>query len=202
VNTLTLNVARDRAANALDDLRRGIDPKHKAPTFTLQAALDNYIAARPNLRPASISLYRQVERVLAPWLNRDLKAITPEMVEERHRAIAEEIGTSTANLIMRVFRIVWNFAADRTTLPPNPVLRLRRQWYEEPRRTRMVQPEGLPAFYTAVMALPNPTARDYILLMLFTGMRKGEAAALCWEHVDLTQKVIRVPAELTKALFY
>jgi integrase len=35
--------------------------------------------------------------------------------------------------------------------------------------------------------------------MLFTGMRKGEAAALCWEHVDLTQKVIRVPAELTKA---
>ena len=68
VNTLTLNVARDRAANVLDDLRRGIDPKHKAPTFTLQAALDNYIAARPNLRPASISLYRQVERVLAPWL--------------------------------------------------------------------------------------------------------------------------------------
>jgi hypothetical protein len=50
VNTLTLNVARDRAANVLDDLRRGIDPKHKAPTFTLQAALDDYIAARPNLR--------------------------------------------------------------------------------------------------------------------------------------------------------
>jgi integrase len=199
VNTLTLNVARDRAANVLDDLRRGIDPKRKAPTFTLQAALDDYIAARPNLRPASISLYRQVERVLAPWLNRDLKAITPEMVEDRHRAIAKEIGTATANLAMRVLRIVWNFAADRTTLPPNPVLRLRRQWYDEPRRTRMVQPEELPAFYAAVCALPNPTARDYILLMLFTGMRKGEAAALRWEHVDPAQKIIRVPAELTKA---
>jgi hypothetical protein len=154
VNTLTLNVARDRAANVLDDLRRGIDPKHKAPTFTLQAALDNYIAARPNLRPASISLYRQVERVLAFWLNRDLKTITPEMVEKRHRAIAEEIGTSTANLIMRVFRIVWNFAADRTILPPNPVLRLRRQWYAEPRRTRLVQPEELPAFYTGSARCP------------------------------------------------
>ena len=99
------------------------------------------------------------------------------MVEDRHRAIAKEIGTATANLAMRVLRIVWNFAADRTTLPPNPVLRLRRQWYDEPRRTRMVQPEELPAFYAAVCALPNPTARDYILLMLFTGMRKGEAGA-------------------------
>ena len=121
------------------------------------------------------------------------------MVEERHRAIAKEIGTATANLIMRVLRIVWNFAADCTTLPPNPVRRLRRQWYDEPRRERMVQAQELPAFYAAVMALPNPIARDYILLMLFTGMRRGEAAALRWEHVDLAQKIIRVPAELTKA---
>ncbi|MDO8396408.1 MAG: tyrosine-type recombinase/integrase [Bradyrhizobium sp.] len=199
VSGLALNVARQRAENVLDDLRRGVDPKYKAPTFTLQTALNNYITARPNLALASIAHYRQIERVLEAWLNRDLKEITPEMVENRHRAIAKEIGTATANVNMRTLRIVWNFAADRTTLPSNPVLRLRRQWYAEPRRTRMVQTEELPAFYSAVMALPNPTARDYVLLMLFTGMRRGEAAALCWSHVDLTQKILRVPAELTKA---
>ena len=54
VNTLTLTVAKERAADVLDDLRRGIDPKHKAKTFTLQTALNDYLAARPNLRPASI----------------------------------------------------------------------------------------------------------------------------------------------------
>jgi integrase len=194
---LALNVARKRAEDMLDELRRGIDPKHKAATFTLRKALDDYLAARPNLRPASIKLYRVVERVLEEWLDRDLN-ITPEMVESKHRAIAAEIGKSTANLIMRVLRIVWNFAADRATLPANPVLRLRRQWYAEPRRKRRVRDEELPAFYKAVYALPNPIARDYILLMLFTGLRRGEASKLRWTDLDLTQKIILVPAEATK----
>jgi integrase len=35
--------------------------------------------------------------------------------------------------------------------------------------------------------------------MLHTGMRRGEAAALRWADVDLVQKIIRVPAETTKA---
>jgi integrase len=199
VSGLALDAAKKRAEDTLDDLRRGLDPKHKAATFTLRTALEDYLAARPNLRPASVKLYRVVERVLEAWLDRDLKDITPEMIENRHRAIATEIGNVTANLMMRILGFVWIFAADRATLPANPVLRLRRQWYAEPRRKRKVSFDQLPDFYRAVCGLPNPVARDYILLMLFTGMRRGEAAALRWEHVHLTQKIIRVPAELTKA---
>jgi integrase len=203
VSGLTLEAARRRAEDALDDLRRGVDPKQKAKTYTLQEALDEYLGPKgekhPTLRPASVTLYRQIERLLKPWLNRNLSEITFDMVDRKHKELAKEIGASTANLAMRVLRIVWNYAADRSTLPECPVSRLRKRWYEEPRRTRHVTFEQLPQFYQAVSALENVAARDYILLLLFTGMRRREAAGLRWTHVDLEPKIIRLPAEVTKA---
>ena len=199
VNGLALSVARPRAEEMLDQLRRGIDPKQRVTSFTLRAGLDAYLAARPNLRPASVKLYRIVERVLKNWMDLELKDISPEMVEHRHRSIRVEIGATTANLVMRILCIIWNFAAERASLPSNPVRCLRRQWFEEPRRTRRVRLDQLPDFFRAVCELPNPVARDYILLMLFTGLRRGEASKLRWTDVDLVQKIIRIPAETTKA---
>jgi integrase len=42
-------------------------------------------------------------------------------------------------------------------------------------------------------------ARDYLLTLLFTGLRRSEAASLTWDDVDLKARVIRVPALRTKA---
>jgi integrase len=49
------------------------------------------------------------------------------------------------------------------------------------------------------MALPNPIQRDYLLFVLFTGIRRDQAAALAWDYVDFAAKVIRFPADVTKA---
>jgi integrase len=84
-------------------------------------------------------------------------------------------------------------------LPANPVGRLKRQWYQERRRERVVRTEEMPRFYQGVLSLPNPVARDYLLLLLFTGLRRREAASLRWEHIDLAERVIRLPAANTKA---
>jgi integrase len=203
VSGLKLDAARRRAEDALDDLRRGLDPKQKSKAYTLQEAVDEFLGAKgvkhPRLRPASVALYRQIERLLKPWLNRNLSEITFDMVDRKHKELANEIGPTTANLAMRILRIVWNYAADRSTLPECPVSRLKKRWYAEPRRTRHVTFEQLPQFYRAVRALESTTAGDYILLLLFTGMRRREAAGLRWSDVDLVQKVIHLPAEVTKA---
>ena len=207
VNEIKLPEARARAAEMLDALRRGLDPKRKTIDWTLRAALDAYLLARKDLRPASVRVYRiSIERYLEAWLNLSLRDITSEMVEQRHRSIVVEVGKSnerykgtfTANAAMRTLRILFNFAAERIPDLKNPV-RLRRQWYPEPRRERVVRAAELPTFYQSVCALPNPIARDYLLLLLFTGMRLSEAASLRWEDVDLVQRVIRVPAARTKA---
>jgi integrase len=210
VAEIDLETARDRAADFLDDLRRGRDPKAKGSKLTLGEALEDYLAARKDLRATSVRAYRiSCTKYLGPWINQPIRNITPEMVEARHRTIAKEIarnkdndyaGEITANMAMRTLRLIWNFIAERSPdLPANPVKRLRRQWYTEERRTRYVSAEKLPEFYQGVLSLQNEIARDFILLLLFTGMRMTETATLTWDDIDLKARIIRVPSARTKS---
>ena len=47
--------------------------------------------------------------------------------------------------------------------------------------------------------LPNPVARDFLMLMFFTGLRRREAASLRWDDVDFAGNVIRLPAARAKS---
>jgi integrase len=75
---------------------------------------------------------------------------------------------------------------------------LKKAWYRLPPRERMVKTDNLPAFYQAVDELPSRTQRDYLLLLLFTGLRRREGASLLWDDVDFAARVIRLPARRTK----
>jgi integrase len=129
--------------------------------------------------------------------------ITGDMVEERHRAIVKEVegdGRATANTIMKMFSAIYNYIAPEDA-PPNPTIRLKKRWlwHHVPAREGMVGGDRMAAFYRAVDSLENKVSRDYLLLLLFTGMRRAEAAGLTWHQVDLTAKMIRLPAAQTKA---
>jgi len=221
VGVLNLDAARARAQSLLAEFYSGVDPKaerRKAArrATTLRTTLDAYLAARKDLRPRSIDGYHAtVERHLAPWLDLALREITPEMVETRHGAIAGEVqkrgngnrrgggptaGGATANGAMRAFRALWNYARENDPeLPEHPVRRLKRAWFPVPGRERVVPTDRLGEFYRAVDGLPSRTHRDYLLLLLFTGLRRNEAAALRWEEVDFADRLIRLKAGRTKA---
>jgi integrase len=50
-----------------------------------------------------------------------------------------------------------------------------------------------------VTKLDSDVGRDYVLLLLFTGLRRREAAALRWDQVDLKNKILRLGASDVKA---
>lgn len=211
VNELTLEKASALAADMLHDLRRGIDPKKKVENPTLRESLQAYLLARRDLRPASVAIYKHsIEKNLTAWLDKPLREIDGDMVEDRHRAIAATIakgkgnkkgnGMVSANVTMRAFRSIWNFAAERTPdLPPNPVRRLKRQWFTEPKSERIVPEEKMADFYKAVCNLPHPVQRDYLLMLMLTGLRRTECAKMRWEDIDFAKRIFRVPAANTKA---
>jgi len=202
--------ARSEAADIIHAIRQGHDPKRRADgastDMTLAQALDLYLRDNNQLSERSRAGYRAtIERHLAAWFIVPLRDISADMVRARHKAIREEVsgedaGGASANSSMRVFRAIWNYTAALVPdLPPNPTRVLRRAWFAVPPRTRVVRSEDLPKFYAAVCDLRNHTARDYLLLLLFTGLRRNEAATLTWDDVDFDERAIRLPAARTKA---
>ena len=79
-------------------------------------------------------------------------------------------------------------------MPPNPVdiLRHARAWAPERRRRTLITVHQLPAWWSAVMR-ENELARDFLIVALFTGMRRSEIARLRWEHVDLVGRTLHLP---------
>jgi integrase len=109
--------------------------------------------------------------------------------EPKHRG-------ASADGVMRVLRAIINFARDdhEDLIPVNPVERLskRKEWYKVPRRRRLIKNSDLPAWYKAVMALDNDTMKDYLLFLLFTGLRRNEAAQLTWKQIDFEEGAFTV----------
>jgi integrase len=195
--------------------------RHRAGAITLQAALDSYIKNKRKkggieLREKTKKDYRaSIERHLKEWLKKPLRDITPSMVLERHKEIQASIdlgpkknaersvkftGHSTANGVMTALRAVWNFHGKpgRYDLPTNPVGALDTStMFEVKPRTRLVKDQDLPAFYASVNGLASRTARDYLLLLLFTGLRRREAAQLEWANLNLPACILHIPVTKT-----
>jgi integrase len=209
-NTLSLAEAKSRAAEVINQFRIGIDPKaRQRGQATLRAARELYLE-NSHLRARTAASYDDlVSRHLQSWLDLPLRSVTPDMVKDQHKKIAAGVasggqysGNATANAAMRAFRLLYNFAADRADhsdpLPPNPVKR--GIWLKVERRTSRIANADLAAFYAAVTKLENTVARDYITLLLLTGMRRRECAALRWkEDVDLKSGFIHLGPAATKS---
>jgi integrase len=201
-NLKSFDEARKLAGEILDDIRNGIDPKAARlgrGADTLEAMVDLYISRHPLSEKSKRGYRHNIHRHLGDWLKFAIATIDGTMIERRYHELIEEKGAATAGQCLRIFRAVYNYAAKRDAkMPANPTRMLDRQWVKVPRRRTLVGADRLGAFYAAVMKLPNPIQRDYILFVLFTGLRRTAAASLRWSQVDFTERTIRIPAKRTE----
>jgi integrase len=214
----TIDEARERAREELAKMWAGTDPKTRSQKrrdaeidggpLTLRRALKLYIARqqeRDKLREVSAKDYRQrLERYVPRWLDKPLASITAEMVQVRFDEIKREVakrkshplatGNTTANGVMRTVGIIWRFAArryPRLGLTADPVAAL--DWNPEKARTLALEDEQIGPFYRALQTVGSRNQRDYLTLILFTGMRRTETASLKWSSVDLNSRQLHIP---------
>ncbi len=191
-------------------------------SITLEQVFTDFLAARKGLKPKTIYEYKRIFGILpersqgkgekksaylTDWLDKPIATITADMVSQRHSKIGQA-SPAQANLCMRLLRAVFNFASARYTdsagkplITENPVKRLSqtRAWYRIERRQSLIKEHQLKPWFTAVMNLKNDytsskreALRDYLLVVLFTGLRREEAARLTWANIDLAAKTLTV----------
>jgi integrase len=213
---MAATVARSKALKLLSQMAAGEDPiaekaKKKIVGVTLREILQHYLLVR-NLRPNTKRSYKYIfPRCLGDWLDLPVTSITREMVVQRHLDLRKPTrqGTSgevQANIVMRVLGTLLNFAAANYEIDGKPIilvnpikkLSYNRQWYPEGRRQTIIPDHKMADWYGAVISLKHKKIRDYLLLLLFTGLRRIEGASLRWEDVDFASRVITIRAEIAK----
>lgn len=221
---LTLEQARAEAQKILGQLSIGIDPKKEQKTdshpksITLIQAFNDYLAARKSLAARTISDYEKLMRSkFRDWYCIPLSSISKEMITKRHSAIGKTSPIS-ANNAMKLVGALFNFAmyeyddeSGNSSITQNPVMKLSktRAWYPTKRRRTKIETHQLAGWFKAVQSLKKDrstsianTVKDYLILLLFTGLRREEGMKLIWAEkkssnpkITKTQSVIDLKAK-------
>jgi integrase len=204
---LTVEQARKEAQVVLGQIARGFDPiaekrLSKVKKITLNEVFKDYIQARKSLKPKTLYDYKRLlDIAFASWGDKPLLSITKDKIAKKHENLGKERGEAYANLAMRILRALFNFASGQyedsngnSLINDNPVRRLSqtRAWYRVERRKTFIKPNELGPWFKSVQNITNQTLQDYLIFILFTGLRRQEAAKLRWDQVDLVNKTLKI----------
>ncbi len=103
------------------------------------------------------------------------------------KGLAGSSVNKVRNLVSGIYRkaIEWGFAEN------NPATGIGGR--KGVKRDRFIQAHELPRFFAAVADEENPNIRDYILLSLLSGARKGNIVEMRWENIRLDEGIWRIP---------
>jgi integrase len=192
-----------RAYVLMDDMRQGKDPRNRSPQAnTVGRLLDRMLKAKEGTRRSStLRNYRWlITKYTEDWLNRPLVGISPDEIMRRHRKITTQAGPVSADNWANTFRTLWNFAIDLEAVDgrnPVDILKRQRLLNGKPVRDRIVPLDRIPEFLAKTDEIQNIVQRAFIRFLLFTALRRSEAAALMWSDVE--NDCIRIPADRNKS---
>jgi integrase len=207
---LTLEQARDKAADWLALIRKGIDPAVAAEAArqaalrqqdeTFAAVAEKFIAhmKRQKERKAA-EVERDLRReFIRPWGARPIASITPRDVAAVIDATVRRGKCARAhNLfghVRRLFRWAVPLHIDHS---PCALLSPKRMIGERARRDRVLTDDELRALWRATARMRRQYGQLYKLLLL-TGLRLSEACEASWAEFDLKNRQWLIPATRMK----
>ena len=218
----TAEEARRKASELLGKMRAKINPnaEQRAKSnagISFRVACEEYLRHK-ELKSLTVRDYKKhLRNTLAPWADKPFTKITEEMVADLYLSAANrtiirqenerQVSAAQANQAFRFARAVFKFAKrykgtdEKPLLSENPVDTLSENnlWRRVNKRQRVIKKHQLRAFWEAAWQIKNDvlsqdreTIRDFVLLLLFTGLRLGEARDLTWKYIDLDEGTLTI----------
>jgi integrase len=200
---LTIEQARRQAQALNGEIANGANPnalkRGERGELTLGELYERYLA--DHIRPLGKSekTLGSAWRVhLKPWAGRKLSAIKRSEVQAlKTRLVKESKAAGSVNRVLGIVSALYGWAAEhdlhKGDNPAQGVKKLRAAT-----RDRFLQADELPRFFKALADEPNQTIRDYIVVSLLTGARRGNVLAMEWREVNLERATWTIPAAKTK----
>ena len=204
--TITLSEARKLANEALHAVAFGTDPgteKTRAQRVPdnqhFAQFVDHFIEtyARPKNRSADESarlLRREFVRV---WGQRPIMEITRHDVTAIIDVILQSGKHTTANRSLAAIRKLFNWAVERGYLDQSPCTGIRAP-VKMVSRDRVLTNDEVVAVWRSTLAMGYPYGA-IIQLLLLTGQRREEVAAMAWSELNLDEALWSIGAERTKS---
>jgi len=116
-----------------------------------------------------------------------LRSLTAEAVERFKAMRLTQVSPPTVNRELACLRTLLNKAMDWGRLESNPAARVKKLREAPPRERILTDAET-----RRLLDAAAPHLRPILVVLLNTGMRKGEALGLCWDDVDLVKGFIHI----------
>jgi integrase len=199
---LSVESARTKARQLIGSIAHGQNPardrRHMLAESTFAQLfawyLEEYAKAHKRTWKEDESKYKTYLSKLA---HRKLSALSRRDFASIHTAISKTGHPVTANRVIALASSVFGQAIRAEKwVGVNPCLGLRLN--SEKSRDRFLKGDELRRFLAAVQAEPNETMRDYVMVSLLTGARRGNVTAMRWDQIALNEGEWRIPGANTK----
>lgn len=126
------------------------------------------------------------------WQERRLSQIHRSEVVKLHNALGKHSGHYAANRAVELLSAIYNKAIKwghyKGDNPAHGV-----EPFKEASRERFAQPTELRPLFDSIALEPDSTLRDYFLISLLTGARRGNVLAMRWDQLDLERALWVIP---------
>lgn len=121
---------------------------------------------------------------------REIQEFLTQQKKDGNIRNGEKLSATSANMMLSVLNLAFEYACDMEYIEENPCLRVRRT-KAETKKIEAFTVEEQRAIESEI-ARSDDRRLHGVLLCLYTGLRIGELLGLTWDDVDFTKGVIKV----------
>ncbi len=168
--------------------------------LTLDKYFDEWmVGKRSGTKGNSLKTYKShYRRHISPRLgNRKIHKIERREILTLQREVSEKMSVSTCNSVLRVLKTILNDAVHDEIISKSPAdgIKSLKETEKATETYHRALTEQEQRDFMEEMA--NDYYYEFAALLLCTGMRSGEAAALTWSDIDYKQNVIHITKTVT-----
>ncbi|HSZ00318.1 MAG TPA: integrase family protein [Terriglobales bacterium] len=130
------------------------------------------------------------------WQFRKISGIALPDVVRLHAHIGRTRGHYAANRLVELLSTIFARAIEWGWEGKNPATGVTP--FAEVKRERFMDGNELRAFFQSLKVEPNTTIRDFLLVALLTGARRGNVQAMRWDELDFDRATWTIPAAKAK----